>query len=194
MCALVLSILAGLVSGSLALYTKDAVVSEKGSVIAKQFTITAKGTEGYEENVLIAPSEPPVTAFFTVSNFDGEYKTETPMDLSITVTLGAAEDKELIPYISARLLKRTTEGGVVTDTPVGNTISNGQGTITYFEDHAFAANNSLTNTYIIELKWEDHDVDATHLADITYEGHNHGNAYTVTVTGIQDIGEGNGLI
>ncbi len=175
LCALVLSILAGLVSGSLALYQKSVDVGA-GSVVAKKFTITAAGSTGYEADVLIAPTES-VTAAFTVSNFSGTYVTETGMDLNITVTIGNASGKTAIPHITAALLDADNNviGSAV------NNVTDGVGTITLSVDHAFLPSTAATLTYKIKLIWESHS------DDINYQGPNYGTAYSVTVTGIQDI-------
>jgi len=185
--ALVLCILAGLVSGSLALYTKDIDIADTGSVIAKKFYLDAEGTLGYEDNVLIAP-EDTVTAAFTVSNHDGAgYVTEVDMDLDVTVTIANADGKTAIPYITARLL----DGA---DVEVGTALvdmTNGVGTITLHVDDAFtAAAGAATLTYQIELTWADlgqNDVGDARNDDIFYQGPNFGNKYSVTVTGTQAV-------
>jgi len=177
LCALVLCILAGLVSGSLALYTKDIDIADTGSVVAKKFYLTAEGTTGYEDNVLIAPTET-VKAAFTVSNNDGDgYVTEVGMDLDVTVTIAAATGKTAIPYITARLLDgdNVEVGTAVVD------MENGVGTITLSVDDAFAANTAATLTYQIELTW------ASHADDVNYQGPSFGNKYSVSITGTQAV-------
>lgn len=175
--ALVLCVLAGLVSGSLAIYTKAVDVGD-GSVVAKKFYLTAAGdTETYKDNVLIAPTET-VTAAFTVSNNDSAgYTTEVGMDLTVLVTLDDATGKTAIPYITARLLDA---GGDVVTAAV-NEIENGKGTISLVVEDAFAPNVASTLTYQIELTWE------SHAGDYTYQGPGFGTAYSVNVTGRQDI-------
>jgi hypothetical protein len=174
--ALVLCILAGLVSGSLALYTKEIDNIGTGSVLAKKFTLTAEGTEGYEDNVLIAPSET-VTAAFTVSNYSGDYVTEVDMDLEIEITIGAATDKYAIPHITAALLDE--EGNPITGAV--SSVSDGSGTITLTIDRAFEANVKSTLAYKIALTWESHE------DDIDFQGPNYGNKYSVKIIGTQSV-------
>ena len=184
--ALVLSILAGLVSGSLALYSKSVDLGTPGSVVAKKFTMTAAKSTGFTADVPIAPTEV-VTAAFTVSNFEDSYITETGMDLDIKVTLADATDKTAIPYISADLLD-------VDDNVIGsavNTVANGEGTITLAVNHAFVANTAATKTYKLRLTWVSQgltDTDNDGISnDAEYQGPDFGTAYTVVVTGVQDI-------
>jgi len=174
--ALVLCILSGLVSGSLALYTKDIDSIGTGSAIAKKFTLTAAGSDGYEDNVLIAPSEE-VVAAFTVSNFDGEYTTQVDMDLDIVVTIGAADGKKAIPYITAKLLDENDEE--ITAAAVN--VKDGVGSITLSVDKAFAAGIKSTLTNKIVLTWESHD------DDIKYQGPEFANKFSVKLTGTQSV-------
>lgn len=185
--ALVLCILAGLVSGSLALYTKDIDIADTGSVIAKKFYLRAAGDPlTYKDDVLIAPTES-VIAAFTVSNNDGAatpYTTEVDMDLDITVTIAAADGKTAIPYITARLLDGSNaELGVFV-------LTDGVGAYTLSVDDAFEANTPATLTYKIKLTWADlgqnGDTDPDN-DDISFQGPDFGNKYTVTVTGTQAV-------
>ena len=180
--ALVLSILAGLVSGSLALYQKNVDIEGAGSVVAKKFALSAGKTDSYKTGVTIAPTEK-VTAAFTVSNFEDDYVSEVGMDLNVTITLAAADGKTAIPYITARLLD---ENGNAIDAAV-NGVTAGVGEITLSVDHAFTVSEDnggkQTKTYQIELTWEDGHTDT----DINYQGPNFGTQYTVSVTGIQDV-------
>ncbi len=191
LCALVLSILAGLVSGSLALYSKTVEVGTGGSVAAKKFVLTAAGSTDFSANVPIAPKEV-VTAAFTVSNFEGSNKTETGMDLDIAINIGNATGKTAIPYITAELLDES--GAVITtsgNNTISNTVANGVGDIKLAVNHAFTANTSDTKTYKIRLTWvnqglTDTDDDKTS-DDAEYQGEGFGTKYTVKVTGTQDI-------
>ena len=170
--ALVLCILAGLVSGSLALYTKDIDNIGNGSVVAKKFVLTAAGSDGYVANAPIAPTET-VTAAFTVSNFEDAYITEVDMDLEITVTVKAIDGKGAIPYVRAELYD--WEG-----TKVG-TIENGVGVINFKADKAFTAKDAETLTFELRFYWESHD------DDVEYQGPQYGNMYSVKVTGTQSV-------
>jgi len=174
--ALVLCILSGLVSGSLALYTKEVDIADTGSIIAKRFVLTAAKSDGYQMNVKIAPGET-VKAAFTVSNSNGSYVSEVDMDLEIEVTIGAAEGKTAIPYISAKLLDAGNREIEAADVR----ISEGEGTIRLFVDRAFVANAESTLTYRIALTWAPHD------NDIDYEGPGYGNMFSVKVTGTQSV-------
>lgn len=176
--ALVLCILAGLVSGSLALYTTSVEDMGSGSVVAKKFVLTAAGSTGYEKNVKIAP-EDTIIAEFIVSNYDDNGNvTEVDMDLTITVEMEAAAEKELIPHVTAALLDKDGEEvvGATHSTVEGKQI------ITLQVDRAFTALQGEADlTYQIKLFWPSHD------DDIEYQGPEHGNKYTVTVTGTQAV-------
>ncbi len=184
--ALVLSILAGLVSGSLALYQKEVTVGTGGVVAAKNFVLTAAGSTNFAADLDIAPTEEVVVAF-TVSNNDGTNTTETGMDLDIKVTLAAASGKTAIPYITAQLLD-STDAVIAT---ANSTVEDGIGDITLFVDHAFTASEAATKTYKIKLTWVSQGLTDSNTNgvsnDAEYQGELFGTAYTVKVTGTQDI-------
>ncbi|NLL46740.1 MAG: hypothetical protein GX250_08055 [Clostridiales bacterium] len=143
--ALVLCILAGLVSGSLALYTTTAEFDGVGSVVAKKFVLTAEGTQGFGDNLLIAP-EDKVESVFTVSNFDGTNVTEVPMELDIEIVIeDAAEDIAAIPNIVAKLIDTTNS----TEYPIP--LTDGKGSLDLSVPTAFEANEELTFTYKLEF-------------------------------------------
>jgi hypothetical protein len=175
--ALVLCILAGLVSGSLALYTTSVEIDGGGSVVAKKFVLTAASSTGYEEKVKIAPEETH-SALFIVYNYDEEGNvTEVDMDLEIKIEMEAANDKKLIPYITASLVddKGNVTPGIV------NT-GDGKTTIELKVDRAFrAVDGKVYRTYEIKLYWPSHN------DDINYQGEAYGNKYTVIVTGTQAV-------
>ena len=131
------------------------------------------GTEGYENNVLIAPSETVTAALqFPIS---GDYVTEVDMDLEIEITIGAATDKYHSPHHRGLL----DEGNPITGAV--SSVSDGSGTITLTIDRAFEAKVKSTLAYKIALTWESHE------DDIDFQGPDYGNKYSVKIIGTQSV-------
>jgi len=88
-------ILASLLSGTLAVYTKTVDVVTPAGVVAKEFIFLADGTESFQTGVKIAPTET-VAFAFGVRNHDGRAVTETAMRYDIKIDVGAAPGKSAI--------------------------------------------------------------------------------------------------
>ena len=168
--ALVLTIITSMVSGTLAIYNVNLGTVASGSVIAKEFKLTAQGEADFTTNVLIAPTET-VTMTFTVSNIDGAIVAEVPMDLDISVGFAAASGKSIIVPLTAEV----KESGVVVST---GTLTNGAGTLSIV-DELTDITVGETKTYTVEITWPDT------ANDMDYAGSGFGTALTVTVAGTQ---------
>lgn len=169
--ALVLTIVASMVSGTLAVYTRT-LSPYSNDVVAKEFVLVSTGTTNFSGDVLIAPTET-VNMVFTVSNNDAGVTSEVDMDLDITVTLAAAAGSTAI-----RPLTATVTGGGSSFTVTG-TLTNGVGVFTITDDNAFAAAVAGTLTYTVAISWPSGST------DINYAGHAYGTNVAVSVTGTQ---------
>lgn len=181
---LALAIGTTIIAGTTAVYNVELGTIAEAKVIAKEFAITGEGDSSFSETVKIAPTET-ITKRFTVSNFDGAIISETPMKATIQVDLKAAENKQIIPYLTATVYKVENS----TRTLVGSKITDGSGTMT-FEDGFKLSSTGTTYTYEIDITW----IDTNGLTDsngngksddVEYAGSNYGNNIQVTVTGTQ---------
>lgn len=179
--SLVLVIAISIISGTLAMYTTTIDNLASGSVVAKEFILLEDGTDTFEYNVKIAPSET-VTWQFAVKNNNGSLKSETAMDLLFTVDIGAAESKLAIAPLEIKVYEVTETEGDVQKTLVGsfagNTTNNGTGSFTF--ENEFDADVAQSHTYSVEITWPSNDA-----IDINYAGGNFGTAVAVSVTGTQ---------
>lgn len=170
MSALVLTIVASMVSGTLAAYTVTLNPIASGSAMAKNFKLTGEGEDNFTTDVLIAPSET-IYMDFTVSNNDGSITSEVPMDLSISVTFAAATGKSIIVPLTAKVT--TIDNATTLST---GSLTNGAGVLSVTD--AFGT-TAATNTYRVAITWP------SAAGDIAYAGHSFGTAVTVSVTGTQ---------
>jgi len=167
--ALVLTIVASMVSGTLAVYTRT-LTPYSNDVVAKEFVLVSEGTVNFDADVLIAPTES-VNMVFTVSNNAAGVRSEVAMDLDITVDFGAAAAKTAIAPLTA-----TITGGGSTFAVTGS-LTNGVGVFSIDDAMGFAADETLT--YTIAIQWP------STATDINYAGHAYGTNVEVTVTGTQ---------
>lgn len=182
--AMALAIATSMVAGTLAVYHVELPTISEGSVIAKSFQLDGAGDDNFKDEVKIAPTET-ITKIFTVSNFKNGVATETPMKVDIDVNLDATANKTAIPYLTANVYKVTD----TTETLVGNTITNGVGTIS-FEDGFSLAAQGQTYTYKVVVEWPNingrNDTNKDGISDdLDYAGETYGNTITVDVSGTQ---------
>lgn len=166
---LVLTIVASMVSGTLAVYART-LTPYSNDVVAKEFVLVSEGTTNFDADVMIAPTET-VTMVFTVSNNDAGVRSEVAMDLDISVTFAAAAGKSVIVPLTA-----TVTGGGSSATITGS-LTGGVGTFAISDAMGFAADETLT--YTITIAWP------TGASDINYAGHDFGTNVEVSVTGTQ---------
>jgi hypothetical protein len=191
--ALVLCVLSGLVSGSLALYSKQIDLGTSGNKVAKNFFLTADKTnpDVYSETGKIAPSEVK-SYYFTVANNDKAstpYITETDMDLSIDLSLAPINAGKGIPYVTAKLYESTDSGATYSLVSTIGLDKNGDGSVNYAKTKAFVANTAKTNYYRVDLEWvsQGTTLDSNgQSADYKYQGPDFGEKFSVKVTGTQN--------
>lgn len=171
--ALVLIISTSVIAGTLSMYTITLDEFADGSVVAKEFTLVAEGTEVIEESIKIAPGEE-VEWGFSVKNYEGEegseIVTETAMDLAFTVEISAAEDK-----LAIEPLKVTVKDGNGGNIP----LEEGE-----FKDEFPLETEGQEKTYTVNIEWPSDDS-----VDINYAGSGFGTAVKVSVTGTQKQAE-----
>lgn len=175
--ALVMTIVASMVSGTLAVYNVGVATIATGPVVAKEFILTGEGEASFTTGVLIAPTEI-VTMDFSVSNISSE----VPIDVTIAVDFAAiGVDNEIKPLIA--VLK---DGATVVAT---NSLTNGVGTLTFdklfdvTQDPDTNAYAGETKTYTVEITWQS-EADSS-LFDNDYLGNGFGTTLTVSVEGTQ---------
>ncbi|PKM63055.1 MAG: hypothetical protein CVU97_02165 [Firmicutes bacterium HGW-Firmicutes-21] len=167
--ALVAVIAVSIISGTLALYTTTIDDLATGSVVAKEFILLENGSDTFETNVKIAPTET-VTWDFSIKNFDGAIVTETGMDLDIVVDITAVVGKSAISPLVVTVTNEFDEE-VGTQTGVG---------VISFTDSFELDEAGQTHTYTVTIVWPSDDA-----VDINYAGGDFGTAVAVTVTGTQ---------
>jgi len=166
---LVLTIFTSVVSGTLAIYQINLEnFATDGDVIAKEFVITAEGTNNFSSEVLIAPTET-VTKTFRITNTQGEIITETDMEVVVTVKVESLGNG--IKPLQVRVLK----GGEEVETT--GAIVDGIGTLTFSAE--MAKNVATTLDYTIEYYWPSTD------NDIDFAGHSNGATTSVSVVATQ---------
>lgn len=169
----IMFIAVSLLSGTFALYATKLDDLASGSVIAKDFVITADTESGFEENVLIAPSEK-VIFHFSVSDFSDVMVSEVNIDVTITVTLSPLEGKS--PIENLTMCVKNSIGNVVGT----GAITAGVGTITVLDYFRFTETGTTKN-YTVEIYWPSNE------DDVLYEGHEFGNKIGVEILGVQCI-------
>lgn len=163
-----LIILASLLSGTLAIYTKTIDVDTPASVIAKDFIFLTDGTETFQTNVKIAPTETVVFSF-GVRNYDGSAVTDTAMSYNIRIDVGAAPGKTAIGPLIVRVKDER-----------GNIIDSLTHTGTLNISGLFPLSSlGQRHGYIIECYWP------STVNDIDFEGDNFSTQLGVTGTGVQ---------
>ena len=100
--SLVFIIFASFLTGTLAIYTKTVEITSPGNVIAKDFVFTVDGTETFQSNVKIAPTET-VTFNFGVRNYDGAIVTDTSMRYDLRINVGPVPGKTAIGPLIVRI-------------------------------------------------------------------------------------------
>ncbi len=167
--ALVAVIAVSIISGTLAMYTTTIDNLAEGSVVAKEFILLENGSDTFENNVKIAPTEI-VTWDFSIKNYDGVLVTETAMDLDIEVDVTAMTGKAAIAPLVVTV---TDESNNVVGTQTGTGLIS-------FQDEFVLDVNGQDHTYTVTIEWPSNDA-----VDINYAGGDFGTAVAVTVTGTQ---------
>ncbi len=168
--SLVMVIVISIAAGTLAMYTTTIEGLAAGSVTAKEFILTKGGTDTFQTNVKIAPSET-VQWSFSVKNFNEDVVSETAMDLDVAVELKAAEGKSAILPLTVGVYDEGNEllaSGEIED-----------GILT-FKDSFPLSETGQTHTYTVKVNWPSDDA-----VDINYAGADYGTALKVSVTGTQ---------
>jgi len=166
--SLVLIILASLLSGTLAIYTKSIDVDEPGSVIAKDFIFLTDGTETFQTNVKIAPTET-VIFQFGVRNYDGAAVTDTAMRYDLAIDVGAAPGKSAIGPLVARV--KDAMGNIIDSLTFTGTLNiRGLFPISSEGQH---------HAYVIEFYWP------STVDDINFEGDSFSTQLNISGTAVQ---------
>jgi len=161
-----------LISGTMALYTVKIDNFASGSVVAKEFIFTKGGTDTFTDNVKIAPTETK-TMSFSVKNFESDTKySEVPMKVDFTVSIDAADGKELIDPL--KFVVKNED-----DVNIGDSVT-GSGQITFSIE--LEENTKEEHTFTVEILWQSDDE-----VDINYAGEGHGSAITVSATATQKV-------
>lgn len=92
---LVLAISASLLAGTLSMYTITIDDLAEGNIVAKEFRFVSEGTDSFEQNVKIAPTEE-VQWEFSVQNYEDDLITETDLYYRLTFQVEPTENKKAI--------------------------------------------------------------------------------------------------
>jgi len=166
--SLILIILASLLSGTLAIYSKTVGIDTPGSVIAKDFIFLIDGTETFQHNVKIAPTET-VVFQFGVRNYDGAAVSDTAMRYDLAIDVGAAPGKTAIGPMIVRV---KNEAGHIIDSLTFT------GTLNLSSLFPISSEGQR-HGYIIEFYWPSTD------NDIDFEGDNYSTQLNVSATAVQ---------
>jgi len=170
--ALVMMIVASMVSGTLALYTTT-IAPFSGSVVAKEFVLLSAGNAAFSTDVKIAPSETK-DKIFTVTNSNGTVTTEVNMSVNITLAFaGITAGKQIQP-----LTVEVYDGATLLTSAAIGTLTNGIGTLT-INNVSLPANTATTKTYTVKFTWP------SSVNDTAYAGNAFGTKLTVSVVGVQ---------
>lgn len=167
--ALAMTIVASMVSGTLAVYSQD-IAPYDNNVVAKSFVLLSEGTQNFDADVLIAPTET-VTLEFTVQNYDSGIRTEVPIDLSIDVAFADADAKTAISPLTA-----TVSGGSGSAVITGS-LTNGVGSFVITDE--LSDTTDVLLTYSIEINWP------SSATDLDFAGSAFGTNVEVSVSGTQ---------
>jgi len=162
-----MTIVASMVSGTLAVYNAGVTDIASGSVVAAEFKLTGEGKSDFTDDVLIAPGET-VYMNFTVSNFDGAIISEVLMNLVITVDFVG----NLVPLTA---VLQSKDGVNIS----ADTLADGEGSLTLTDELTTITDPGQTNEYTVAITWPDT------ANDYDYAGSGFGTALTVTVEGTQ---------
>jgi len=167
---LVLLILASLLSGTLAIYSKTVDIGP-GSIVAssaRSFVFLIEGTQNFQSTLKIAPTET-VAFIFDLRNYDGEIVSETAMHYDLTIDISAASGKTAIGPLNV-IIKNE-------DDQVLGTLT-GTGTFQFSNDFLISATGQ-SDTYIVEFYWPSTD------NDIDFEGDDYSTMIGVSATATQ---------
>jgi hypothetical protein len=157
-----------MLAGSLGYYSLSLDLAT-GSVSAKEFIFLGEGTESFQTDALIAPSEK-MSWPFKVKNYDQSAVTQTGLQYQLTITVTASKGKEAIEPLEVRILN--SEGQVL------NSLT-GIGVFTVNSSFPLQANGQF-HDYSLEIRWPEKGSN-----DIGYAGRNYGNTITVSATATQ---------
>ena len=82
-------------AGTLASYTTTLDNFASGSVVAKEFIFMEDGTDSFQQNVKIAPTDT-LNWSFGVRNYNGTFVTETDLYYKLVFTASATSGKQAI--------------------------------------------------------------------------------------------------
>jgi len=171
---LLLAICTSILAGTMASYTTRLDNLAHGSVVAKEFIFLESGSDTFQENVKIAPTET-VTWMFAVKNFDETYVTETDLYYRITFNAVASPGKSAIDPL---VISIKDEDGDLIDTINGTGSVDADG---YFPISV----GGQSASFIVEIYWPSNDD-----KDINYAGHDFGTTIAVSAVGSQFPFEG----
>lgn len=165
---LILAIITSMLAGSLGYYSLSLDLAT-GSVSAKEFIFLGEGTESFQTDALIAPSER-LSWPFKVKNYDKSAVTQTGLQYQLTITVTATKGKNPIEPLEVRILN--SEGQVLGSlTGIGDFTINAS-----FPQQA----NGQFHDYILEVSWPEEGNN-----DIGYAGRDFGNTIKVSATATQ---------
>ena len=163
-------------AGTLASYTTTLDNFASGSVVAKEFIFMEDGTDSFQQNVKIAPTDT-LNWSFGVRNYNGTFVTETDLYYNLVFTASATAGKQAIEPLVITV--KNQQGDVV------GTI-NGTGTVDVFDQFPLQSEGQR-HGYTLEIHWPSNDE-----IDINYAGHNFGTTINVSAIASQVPFEGNG--
>ena len=171
---LVLMVASSLIAGTLAIYTQTIDGLASGSVIAKEFILLEDGTDTFETDVKIAPTET-VTWQFSVKNFNDQTVTETAMDLLFNIDVTNTPSKSAVdPLVVTVYDENGTVVGEKTDT----------GVIQYSSQFSLQETGQ-TKIYTVTVYWP-----SDNTVDFDYAGATFGTTVSISVTGTQISAKG----
>lgn len=190
--ALVMTIVASMVSGTLAVYQINLSNIAEDSVIAKKF-VFKKGIAGdFTTSVKIAPTESKKMTFSVTNASDGDVDiSDVDMNVEVTIVLDDISNDPSNRVLAIPPLKVAVYKGDPADAIpmvlIGDTLDiYGKGELTYNLDKIFTADKSWEQIFTVVVTWDSEDNEADNESDTLLAGPAHGTKLTVSVAGTQD--------
>ncbi len=166
---LILAICSSLLAGTLASYTVTLDDMASGSVVGKEFIFLEDGTDTFQNDIKIAPTET-ITWQFAVKNFEGSLVTETDLYYDLTFDVMPTPGKSAIEPLIIRIKDM---GGTVIDTVEGT------GSVDVSGAFPLSATGQSAS-FTVEIFWPSNDE-----IDINYAGNNFGTTINVSAAASQ---------
>ncbi|MGI6453663.1 MAG: sugar-binding protein [Syntrophomonadaceae bacterium] len=166
---LVLAMCSSLLAGTMANYTISLDNFASGSVVGKEFIFLESGTDTFQDDIKIAPTETIIWQF-AVKNYDGNLVTETDLYYNLAFDVIATPGKSAIDPL---IIKIKDGAGTVVGTVQGTGTLDVEGSFPLSETGQSAS-------YTVEIYWPSNDE-----TDINYAGHNFGTTINVSAAASQ---------